>query len=560
MATILMPTTPMPIDEKIEILVVVDRPDNRMSIEDALKRPDLSIVSTTSGHEALGLTLKHSFALILLDVQIPDMDGFELAKRMRSSEKTGHIPIIFLTAFRNKETHRFSGYEKGAVDYLFIPLDPLILRSKINVFVEFYQQHKLLELSSTKLSHTIAQLEAANRRIREQRKLIVEQERLKALLQVAGTTAHELNQPLMVLMGNLQLMEVDGGIPTHLTPRVNKISQAANRMSDIVRKIQTLRHDETKSPAGGKTILNLDQRISILTIEDEDDDFTKVQQSLRDQDQLNLTRVKSLAEALDRLKKERFDLIFLDYLLPDGTGMDFLKTVGSIALETPVVVITGQGDELIASRIIQAGAYDYLPKPRVSGKALLRIITNVLEKAALKREMRIAQEKLAEMSVRDELTGLYNRRYFQEALDREVSGAKRYAHDLALCIIDLDHFKQINDTRGHLCGDQVLREFGRLLEDSIRHYDVGCRYGGEEFAVILPDTSLPKAESLCERFRKRVKYHEFTYEELTLRITISIGVASRPIDAETTDRQLVDAADKALYQAKRQGRDQVVAI
>ena len=158
-----------------------------------------------------------------------------------------------------------------------------------------------------------------------------------------------------------------------------------------------------------------------------------------------------------------------------------------------MVVITGQGDELIASRIIQAGAYDYLPKAKVSGKALLRIISNALEKAGLKREMRMAQQKLAEMSVRDELTGMFNRRYFREALEREVSGAQRYGHGLALCMIDLDHFKRVNDTHGHLCGDRVLHEFGRLLNDTIRKYDVGCRYGGEEFAVILPDTSLDKA-------------------------------------------------------------------
>ena len=127
-------------------------------------------------------------------------------------------------------------------------------------------------------------------------------------------------------------------------------------------------------------------------------------------------------------------------------------------------------------------------------------------------------------------------------------------------MIDLDHFKRINDTHGHLCGDRVLQEFGRLLDDSIRKYDVGCRYGGEEFAAILPDTSLQKALSLCERFRKRVKRHDFTYEELTLKITVSIGVTARPINSDTTGKQLVDAADKALYTAKRQARDKVVAI
>ncbi len=550
----------MPTEEKIKILVVDDRPENLMAIEGVLERPELSIITATSGNEALGLVLEHTFALILLDVQMPGMDGFEVAELMRGSEKTRHIPIIFLTAISKEETHVFAGYEKGAVDYLFKPLDPLILRSKVNVFVELFRQRKNLQQRNVELSAAVAELEAVNRQIQEQQKSVIEEERLKVLLQMAGATAHELNQPLMILMGNVQLMEMDGNIPAHLAGRVSKITEAANRISDTVKKIQTLRHDEPKNYAGGKTILNLDQHVSILAIEDKDEDFTKVQQTLQDHHELALTRVKSMEEAFNRLEKGHFDLVFLDYMLPDGTGLDFLEAINRKGVETPVVVITGQGDELIASRIIQAGAYDYLPKAKVSGRALLRIISNALEKAGLKREMRMAQEKLAEMSVRDELTGMYNRRYFRDALEREVSGAQRYGHMLALCMIDLDHFKRVNDTHGHLCGDRVLQEFGRLLDDSIRKYDVGCRYGGEEFAVILPDTSLEKARTLCDRFRERVNEHRFTYEELSLHITTSVGVAALPSDGLITGRHLVDLADKALYQAKNQGRNQVVAI
>lgn len=550
----------MPTDETIKILVVDDRPENLLAIEGVLDRPDLSIITATSGNDALGLVLEHTFALILLDVQMPGMDGFEVAELLRGSEKTRQIPIIFLTAISKDEPHVFNGYEKGAVDYLFKPLDPLILRSKVNVFVELFRQREKLWQSNAELSQTVTELEAVNRQIREQQESIIEEERLKVLLQMAGATAHELNQPLMVLMGNVQLMEMDGNIPEHLTVRVKKITEAADRISGIVKKIQTLRHDEPRTYAGGKTILNLDQKVSILSVEDKNEDFDKVKQILQDHPQLRLTRAKSFEEGLNRLEQWRFDLIFLDYLLPDGTGLDFLEAINSKGVETPVVVITGQGDELIASRIIQAGACDYLPKNKVSAKVLLRIISNALEKAGLKREMRMAQEKLAEMSVRDELTGMFNRRYFQEALDREVSGAQRYDHGLALCMLDLDFFKQVNDTHGHLCGDRVLQEFGRLLDDSIRKYDVGCRYGGEEFAVILPDTALEKAVALCERFRERVKNHQFTYDDLTLRITTSVGVAARPAGGEINGKQLVDMADRALYQAKSQGRDRVVAI
>jgi two-component system cell cycle response regulator len=127
-------------------------------------------------------------------------------------------------------------------------------------------------------------------------------------------------------------------------------------------------------------------------------------------------------------------------------------------------------------------------------------------------------------------------------------------------MIDLDHFKRVNDSHGHLCGDRVLKDFGRLLDEGIRKYDVGCRYGGEEFAVILPDTSLDKAVSLCERFRERVVDFEFNYEDLSLSITTSVGVAARKPGADINGEQLVALADKALYQAKSQGRNRVVAI
>ncbi|BBO90373.1 diguanylate cyclase [Desulfosarcina ovata] len=551
----------MPMEEKIKILVVDDRPENLLSIGAVLERPGLTIITAASGNEALGLVLEHNFALILLDVQMPGMDGFEVAELLRSNEKTRHLPIIFVTAINKERPHVFTGYEKGAVDYLFKPLDPLILRSKVNVFVELFQQRQKLQKSNAELSLMVDKLEAVNQQIREQQKSVIEEERLKVLLQMAGATAHELNQPLMVLMGNIQLLEMDGNIPDHLGERIKKINAAAARIADTVKKIQTLRHDQPKTYAGGKTILNLDQRVSILCLEDNDDDFAQIQRILHTHKQLSLTREKTIQAALTHLEKGGVDLIFTEYRLADGSGLEFLEAINREGIETPVVVITGLGDEVIASRLIQVGASDYLPKTKLSEKVLLRIISNALEKAGLRREMRIAQEKLAEMSVRDELTGMFNRRYFQEALDREIFGVQRYGHGIALCMFDLDHFKSINDTYGHLCGDAILQAFSHILDKGIRKYDVACRYGGEEFAVILPDTSLEKAVNLCERFREQVDQHEFTYENQTIHITTSVGVTALSPGAGTAiGKDLVERADKALYRAKESGRNKVMVM
>ena len=354
----------MPENQEIKILVVDDKPDNLLAIEGVLDRPDLTIITATSGNDALGLVLEHNFALILMDVQMPGIDGFEVAELLRGSEKTRQIPIIFITAINKEKAHVFTGYEKGAVDYLFKPLDPLVLRCKVNIFIEMHQQRRKLQESNAELSRTVAELEALNQKIRDQQKSVIEEERLKVLLQMAGTTAHELNQPLMVLMGNIQLMEMDGDIPEHLTDRLRKINAAAGRMSDIVKKIQMLRHDQPKSYAGGKTILNLDQQVSILSVEGRDEDFNRIQAALKGHELLRLSRVKTLESALAQLKTGPFDLIFLITCSPTATASNSSRPSTARAIETPVVVITGQGDELIASRIIQAGASDYLPSPR----------------------------------------------------------------------------------------------------------------------------------------------------------------------------------------------------
>ncbi len=152
---------------KTDILIVDDRPENLMVMEALLKNPELSIVCARSGNEALGLTLDHDFALILLDVQMPDMDGFETAELLRVRQKTRHIPIIFVTAISKEPQHVFRGYEKGAVDYLFKPISPEILRSKVRIFTEMYRQRKVLEQTMEQLRETVSSLRISEQNVRE---------------------------------------------------------------------------------------------------------------------------------------------------------------------------------------------------------------------------------------------------------------------------------------------------------------------------------------------------------------------------------------------------------
>jgi two-component system cell cycle response regulator len=423
--------------------------------------------------------------------------------------------------------------------------------------VYLQKSNEELERTTQELKKSLKELKKANKKILKQQKAVIEEERLKVLLQMAGATAHELNQPLMALLGNIELMGMNKDNPEKVNNCMVQIEEAGQRIADIVKKIQTIRHVETRPYLGNTRIINLEQKVKTLSVEDSDDDFEMLNVILKDHHRINVTRAMSIEEAMQVLEQEEYGLIFLDYLLPDGNGLDFLRRMERKGLEIPVVVITGQGDEMTAARVIQAGAYDYLPKDKLSDKSLSRIIFNTLEKDRLQREIKEAQKKMADMSTRDVLTGLHNRRYFMEALEREVSRAKRYETNMVLCMIDLDHFKRINDSHGHPAGDMVLTETGKMLKRCVRRSDLACRYGGEEFALILPDTQTDKARMVCNRFREMVSKHDFIYNSSRFQITLSIGIALFNHSNPRTPLNLISRADEALYQAKEAGRDKI---
>ncbi|MEA3436509.1 MAG: diguanylate cyclase, partial [Thermodesulfobacteriota bacterium] len=435
-----------------------------------------------------------------------------------------------------------------------------IRKSKIDIFLAIYKKKKTLEITNAGLKKTVEELEKANLKIVKQQKTLIEEERIKVLLHMAGAKTHELNQPLMALLGGIELIEMDKKSPDKLAHHIALVKEAGDRISEVVKNIQTIRHDDTVEHLDKTSIVKIDQKITILSLEDSDDDFEILNAILSDHKQISIFRSSSIEDALQVLKQNHFDLILLDYLLSDGNGLDFLKRMEKEGLEIPSVVITGQGDEMIAKQVIQAGAYDYLPKNRIGEKSLLRVLTNTLEKARLKREIKNAQEKLAMMSIRDELTGLYNRRYFNEVVEKEVSRAMRYETDLVLCMIDLDYFKKINDTYGHLAGDMTLSEIAGILKKCVRQSDLCCRYGGEEFTVIMTNTDTKGAEKVSERFRKMVAHRLFQHNSSKFHCTVSVGIAAYKPELKQSSTELLEAADYALYKAKAQGRNRVVTI
>jgi diguanylate cyclase (GGDEF)-like protein len=174
-------------------------------------------------------------------------------------------------------------------------------------------------------------------------------------------------------------------------------------------------------------------------------------------------------------------------------------------------------------------------------------------------EIHDLQEKLREQANRDSLTGLFNRRYLEGTLEREMARSRRESAPLSMVLLDVDHFKEVNDNYGHQAGDEVLRVLAKLLMEHARAEDIVCRYGGEEFLLVLPKMPLTIAMERATQLLQIVKQTIVSFGELRIQVTISIGVAAIPEDADSTER-LIRCADNALYQAKSRGRDRVVAF
>ncbi|MBN1384469.1 MAG: diguanylate cyclase [Elusimicrobia bacterium] len=189
---------------------------------------------------------------------------------------------------------------------------------------------------------------------------------------------------------------------------------------------------------------------------------------------------------------------------------------------------------------------------------LVRKATIAVEHLASSIATSNAYKKIQKLSITDELTGLYNRRYWNMRLNKEFVRAKRYNHNLCCIMIDIDHFKSINDRYGHQCGDFILKEMAAVLSENIRKSDVICRYGGEEFCVLAVETEIKGALELAEKLRKAIKEHQFNYSVIFLRLTISLGVCVYPNDGVSVVEDIVRIADEMLYKAKEAGRDRIV--
>jgi two-component system cell cycle response regulator len=448
------------------ILVVDDIEANVRLLEAKLTLEYYEVLSCQDGATALNLAETEQPDIILLDVMMPGMDGFETCRRLKSESATRHIPVVLVTALDGRQD-RIKGLEAGADDFVTKPLDDAVLFARVKSLVR-------LKLVMDELRER----EEAGRR--------------------------------MGVSGQLEASA--------------RVRESGGRVLVV--------DDNTRQSANIAEQLSQEHRVTVET----DPEAAKRAAS----GPLDLMIINTAAETFDGLR-----------LIAQIRSTETTRGVPMLAVVDPV-----ERPRLL--KALELGVNDILPRPVDAEELAARARTQVRRK----RYADFLRQKLdysLEMAVTDALTGLHNRRYMVGQLTDFVRGANRGAGPVSLLMIDIDHFKAVNDGFGHDAGDEVLTEFAVRLATNVRAVDLPCRMGGEEFVVVMPDTRIEDAHRIADRIRRDVAAAPFRIlggEHLN--ITVSIGVSSTEGRTDTPEA-LMKRADEGVYEAKSAGRNRVIA-
>ena len=275
-------------------------------------------------------------------------------------------------------------------------------------------------------------------------------------------------------------------------------------------------------------------------------DFTKFHGEIYE-----LEWASTYEDGLAKILGGGYEACLLDYQLGSKDGLQLIREAIAAGCRTPIVFLTADSSPQVDIEAMNAGALDYLVKGEITPRSLERSLRYALKLGE-------TLEALRQLATRDQLTGLLNRREFDRIMAEEAERSRRFGHPLALVMLDIDHFKAVNDTHGHLAGDAVLREVAKTLTSQLRTVDRVARIGGEEFALVLVQTGRSAATEVAQRVVKAVAASPVMIESgVSLRLTVSAGLAVLPEDVSWLEL-LIGAADRSLYAAKRGGRNRVM--
>jgi len=446
------------------VLIVDDIPANVRLLQAKLEADYYDVITAGNGEAGIETAIEEQPDIILLDVMMPGVDGYEVCRQLKHHPETRHIPIILLTALDGRDD-RLSGLEAGADDFLTKPVDDFILMARLKALIRLKQ-----------MVDDLRQREASSRR--------------------AGLSGEDLYTRQISATGNVLILD------------------------DNARQAERLMLQ-----------LGHDHRAAYVT---------------------------DPAEAL-RIAAGRVDLVVLNLT---AKAFDPLRWVaqlrsGEATRHRPVLGIYNPDDRKVLLKALDLGVNDVAPKPLDVQELMARAKTQIRRKR-YSDFLRDSLDRSLEMAVTDALTGLNNRRFLDHQLAVAMARHNRGAASFSLLLLDIDFFKRVNDTYGHDAGDEVIKEFARRLTLNVRAIDLPCRFGGEEFVVLMPETESADAVNIAERVRQQVAEAPFTLSDgRQLNVTVSVGVATSQGLGDSPEA-LLKRADEGVYEAKTSGRNRVV--
>ncbi len=489
--------------ETHKILVVDDEPAMHKLIKLQLSRRNYEIIDCLDSEEILGIIEKEMPDLILMDLMMPKLDGISATRRVRNLNLVSYLPIIVVTARR--ETHDVvAALDAGADDYITKPFEFDELYARINNMLRLKNLQDSLLIKSHELNEANQQITRLNQVLTTTNKQLQKKVYdLHNIFEISFRVMGQTEKTRLVntaLLNSLGIFTAKSAMLLMLDPEDNdtfKVVESKGFLNKTISDFRLLRHD--------KLIHYLELIKKPFQVKDV---------------------VREFQEIIPVLNKMEIEVVAPLFQKDEITG---ILCLGS--------AVTGQ---------------EYPPDVL----EMLGIVTNMLSVALHNSEN---FEQVKALSYTDGMTGLHNYRFFTLRLKEELARARRSNNSLSLLILDVDYFKNYNDTLGHPSGDEVLRSLSKILQSTVRDNDIVARYGGEEFAIILPSTDLHGAFVLGERIREKVESHQFPQEEIQPNgtLTISIGTSTYPEDAVVLE-DLIVTADRALYHAKHHGRNQVV--
>jgi two-component system, cell cycle response regulator len=290
--------------------------------------------------------------------------------------------------------------------------------------------------------------------------------------------------------------------------------------------------------------------IKVLIVDDNHLNIRLLKDILEDENYI-VESVDSGLQVLNAVHEFKPDIILLDIMMPCMDGFEVCKELKQDpdSRNIPIIMVTAKTDGSDIKRALELGAFDYIRKPLDDMEVVARVQSALRYKAQ--------EERLKEIAMKDSLTGIYNHALLIDLLGKELAKAHRRNTGISFVMLDIDYFKKVNDTYGHLSGDIILKELTKILVNSVREGDIVGRYGGEEFSIVFPEISKEDTFTICERIRHKVETHGFDIGSKSINITVSLGFYFTSSEQNLTHREVVQLADEALYEAKRSGRNRV---